>query len=269
MSVEPPLLLLEGRTAHTRFEPFRRSFSYPVRMIELDVARMEEAQNSFRPFSIDRFNLMRLRTRKYADRDTEDLHGWASAIFEAQDINVLGKTIHLMTFPDILGFGFSPISIWTLKNTKGDIEALIYEVHNTFGDQHAYVVPFKPDESRHEVAKNLYVSPFWDVSGSYRFTIKNTKDQFSLLIENLANNGRFHTATLQVERSQATDKALFKRTLMAPFSGLSVIARIHWQALRLWIKGARYNSRPEAPEKPYSIATTSQSLETTSGRALR
>ena len=269
MSEQAPIHFLEGRTAHTRFEPFRRSFSYPVRMIEIDVARMAEAEETLKGFSVDRFNLMRVQTSKYGDRTSSDLSGWARDLFSKHDVETYGRTIRLMTFPDILGQGFSPISIWTLSDPDGGVEALIYEVHNTFGDQHAYVVPFAPDKSRHEAPKTLHVSPFWDVSGQYRFTVNTVGNEFSLLIENLSDNGRFHTATLQVTRKSATSAALIRRTVLAPFSGLAVIARIHWQALRLWLKGARYHSRPKAPEKAYSIATSSPSLETTNGRALR
>lgn len=252
----PALKFLYGRTTHTRFVPFRRTFGYAVNMIEIDLGRLEDAERSVWGFSAGSFDLMRLNLEKYGNRHGDNLLSWALEMFQQHGVSIAQRKITLATFPDVLGLGFSPISLWLLKDTDDAIHALIYEVHNTFGDRHSYVVPFPPTETRHEVEKELHVSPFFDVTGKYRFTVSQNDNRLRLLIENLESNERTHTAVLDVTSQPATTPRLLRRTLWAPLSGLSVIISIHWQALWIWLKGAKYHSRPEKSGEAYSMASS-------------
>nr|WP_293611171.1 DUF1365 domain-containing protein [Ponticaulis sp.] len=251
---------MNGRTAHCRFKPFKRAFSYPVRMVEVCMDNLEQSARQLKWFSVGKWNLLSLDKSKYGDRNSSDLANWAKSLFEAEGIVTEHHSVHLLTFANVLGLGFSPLSLWLLRNEAGRSTAIIYEVHNTFGDQHSYVASAGANATRQTVDKTLHVSPFFDVSGQYRFTLQETDDDLDLLIENIKDGERLHTASLSLTRKPATSTAILKNTLTAPFSGLSVILSIHWQALRLWMRGAKYHRRPAKPDTAYSLTQASSTL---------
>jgi hypothetical protein len=237
-----------GRTAHVRETPFRQGFTYRVAMLGLDVDRLEEAGRQLRLFSVDRPNALSFRSRDFGERAAgAPLRPWAERRFAEAGVDVAGGRLKLICFPRVFGSGFSPISIWLGYSAMGALKGAIYEVHNTFGKAHAYVSAFGGAGERQRADKRFHVSPFFDVDGEYRFTLREPGDRFDLLIENLHPEGRRHVASLKLRRRAATDGALLAWLAGMPASGLGVVAAIHWQALRLWLKGARYRSPAASP----------------------
>ena len=134
----------------------------------------------------------------------------------------------------------------------------IYEVNNTFGQTHAYAVPTDTsDVIRQEVDKALYVSPFYRIEGGYRFTVTDPKDRFHLTIHKQLNGETDFTASLIARRLALTDGQMIKLFLLMPFMTLGVVAAIHWEALRLWIKGAIFSARPPGPHASISLGKIS------------
>ncbi|MAK61905.1 MAG: hypothetical protein CMK09_13105 [Ponticaulis sp.] len=258
----PAISIMKGTTTHSRFEPFRRAFTYPVTMIDVDIARLSEADRVSRWFSINRFNLLSFFSKDRGDRGEIDLENWARERFEAAGLSVRGKVIRVMTFPRTLGFSFAPISIWKLLDTSGKLSGMIYEVNNTFGDDHAYVAPVEASTHRHAAPKNFHVSPFMDVSGQYRFTLQEKPDQFDLLIENIVDNQRVHAATLSLGSYAPSPQLVRQTALNSLLAGFGVVARIHWQALKLWLRGARYHSRNRKTKNEFTLAFPSAQPET-------
>ena len=243
MTMTPALAIMRGTTTHSRFAPFRRSFTYPVTMIDIDIERLAEADQSSNWFSVDRCNLLSFYSQDRGNRGEKGLLDWARDRFRCVGLSIDDRTIRLVTFPRTVGFSFAPISLWILQEKSGKLVGMIYEVNNTFGDDHAYVASIPASSHRHIAPKQFHVSPYFDVSGHYRFTLQSVGEKLDLLIENFKDEKRVHTATLSLTRQETSTRVIRQTALTSLFSGIGVVARIHWQALLLWMKGARYHSR--------------------------
>lgn len=242
----PAAQLWFGSTAHTREQPFKRSFAYSIAMLEIDIDRMAEANALSKLFSVGHGNLVAFRETDYGARDANvSLRGWAEGRFAEVGIALGGGSIRLLTFPRVLGIGFAPISVWLGHDTRGELQGAIYEVHNTFGETHAYVSALNPVVGRQTAEKEFHVSPFFDVTGDYRFTLKHAVNIVALTVENISPNGRSHVASLTVQPRPLTSGQLLKWMVIMPISGLGVMFAIHWQALILLLKGAKYRDKPD------------------------
>jgi len=243
--VQPAARLWVGRTAHVREKPFHRAFSYRIAMLEIDVDRLEDASRLSRLFSINRFNAIAFHPEDHGDRSKgSSLRAWAEARYAEAGVELGGGAIRLVTFPRVLGIGFAPISIWYGHGPSGDLRGVIYEVHNTFGETHAYVCAFDPVELRQCAEKAFFVSPFFDVSGDYRFTLRQADIRMELIIENTSADGRSHVASLLARPRALSGPAIARWLFEFPFSGLGVMFAIHWQAVMLFVRGARYHIKP-------------------------
>lgn len=220
-------------------------------MLEVDIDRLAEADALSRLFAVDRGAVIAFRQKDHGARDrTLPLRAWAEARFAETGVALEGGVIRLISFPRVLGIGFAPISIWLGHGPDGNLRGVIYEVHNTFGETHSYVCAFDPAH-RHSLAdKEFFVSPFFDVDGAYRFTLRPPQTgedggQMSLVVENIAADGRAHVAALTVKATALSSPAILRWLVAMPISGLGVVIAIHWQALWLLLKGARYRVKPK------------------------
>lgn len=240
-----PAHLLTGRTHHRREQPFVRAFSARIAMIDLDIDRLDEAAADASLFSVNRLNAFAFHAKDQGERtETASLRHWAENRFAEQGVRVKGGQIRLCAFPRVLGYGFSPISVWFGHGPNGDLRGVIYEVHNTFGETHSYVCAFDPEDMRAEAAKEFHVSPFFGTTGKYRFTLRNTQSHLDLTVENIDVDGRSHVATLNVARAALTNRSILNCLISMPMSGLGVMLAIYWQALLLLLRGARYRDKP-------------------------
>ncbi len=251
----PALQLFKGHTVHQRFSPVLHKFSYRLFLLDLDIDRLEEADSQSRLFSVNRTNIFSFRTRDHGNREDSTLRPWAEEMFSGVGIALDGGTIRLVTLARHLFYKFAPISLWFGYDSEGDLRGIIYEVNNTFGQSHSYVAKTDGARSRHIADKQLYVSPFFDVTGQYRFTLRAPDKRLSLVIENMLDDERRHMATIKAHAADATDFAFLGAMVVRPLSSLGVTLGIHFEALRLWIKGARYRSNPGAPETSFTAAT--------------
>lgn len=256
MTALPAAELLVGRTFHSREHPFRRAFSYGVTMIRIDIDRLAEANGMARLFRVNRLGAFAFHTRDHGERRKgASLRTWAEARFAEAGVNARDGRIDLVTFPRVLGYGFAPISLWISHQAAGRPQGAIFEVHNTFGETHAYVGAFSPEHTTGEVPKNFFVSPFFDVSGGYSFAFRYEDGRLELSIENRKAGVLTHKATLAGQTSPITDQVLGRQLASSPFSGHGVFAAILLQALRLWRKGAKYHVRPAAEDARTTVVT--------------
>ena len=252
-----------GRTHHRRFAPFDRAFSYDIAMISLDVDRLDEADLASRWFSIDRPNLISFnRHKQRLATGSDGLRRWAADQLRGAGIATAISSLHFLTFPSVLGSGFAPISVWIARDSEGGLLGVIYEVHNTFGEAHAYVFPSNDALPAHEAAKEFHVSPFFDVSGTYRFRLTMSDEIFALVVDNIEDGECVHSARLSLRARELTDGAIAQWLIRMPFSGFGVIVAIHWQALQLWLGGARYNKKPAQRDRRTTRAAASDSVAT-------
>lgn len=231
-------------TTHARRGAIGNAFRYGVDFVLIDPAAPAPAA---RLFSRNRFNLFSVHDRDHGGPLGRGAGvGWARRVLAARGLGEV--RILLLTQPRFLGYGFNPVSFW-LALRGADLLAVIAEVNTPFGDRHNYIchrpgfAPIGPAD-RLRARKVMHVSPFQDVAGDYAFNFRLRPDRIAIRILH-ANGGEGLVATLRGPRRRLGDAALVGAALRRPGGALRTIALIHWQALRLWRKGARYRARPQ------------------------
>ena len=234
--------LYQGHVMHMRLTPFAHRFRYRVFSLLLDVDRIEETLAPLRLLNLDRFGLMSFHRRDHGFRDGSDLRGWVEAQLRTKNIDPPHR-IWLLSFPRILGYAFNPLSVYFCEDESGAVTGIVYQVKNTFGDQHAYVIPAAPGADgsyRHDHDKGFFVSPFIGMDQTYRFTLRRPEERLAIRIRQHDANGPYLIATQNGERRPLTDASLFRLWALHPLMTIKVIVSIHWQALKLWTRGARF-----------------------------
>ena len=157
----------------------------------------------------------------------------------------------MLAFPRLWGYVFNPITLFYCYSPDDVLQAILYEVKNTFGDQHGYLLPveYKENIIKQTADKVFHVSPFIHMDCTYHFAVKAPGDKLSIGIHQFSNNKKILTATWNGTRQTLNDKNILKTILTMPLMTMKVMASIHWQAFRLWIKGARYIRRNNLPNK--------------------
>lgn len=255
------LNLHRGETVHRRFTPFSSSFRYRLALIDLDIDRLDEANLQTWLFSVERPAMFSFRRRDHAGFEKRALRPWAEATLLRAGVTPPTGSIRLITFPRHLFYKFAPISLWIAHDETGSPAAIIYEVRNTFGECHSYVAALEGSRSRHEAQKSFHVSPFFDVSGTYQFSLRITQNGLHLGVTTIAEGQPVHSASLSTNCAPASDKDLAAVAIGMPFSTIGVTMGIHWEALKLWIKGARYHPRPKIMSEQTSAKSLSERSE--------
>ncbi|MGJ3230465.1 MAG: DUF1365 domain-containing protein [Oceanicaulis sp.] len=246
---DAPAWLYIGHTVHERRAPFLHRFKYRIASLLIDLDRIEEAGRASALFSTERFNLFSFFSRDHGARDGSNLKAWARARFEEAGIDGGDGPVRLLCAPRVAGYVFNPLSVYFAYGPDGGLKGVIYQVHNTFGDAHAYVAPAGgARRERQEAEKVFHVSPFFDVAGRYEFTLREPGEVFRLSILKQREDGPDLLATMAMKRRALNTANLAGLFGSQPFSTLKTISAIHFEALKLWMKGARYHSRPAPPE---------------------
>lgn len=239
---------IAGSTTHMRRGAIRHRFRYGVDYVLLDPEARTQGPALF---SRNRFNLASVHDVDHggplkAGRGAP----WARDVLAQAGLDRAGLRLALLTQPRFLGYVFNPVSFW-LAWEGAALRAVIAEVSTPFGDRHSYICHL-PDfaeitrGARMKADKALHVSPFQEVAGGYEFTFDIRPDHIHIVI--LHRNGEEGVvATLTGDRRPLTNAGLLAAGLRRPFGALRTIALIHWQALRLKLKGARYRTRPTPP----------------------
>jgi len=233
-----------------RVAPLYR-FVYRVFYLLLDVDHIDQAGRGLRLFSHNRFNLLAFHDRDHGD-GSGDLRGWAERVLAGGGIDLAGGRIRLLTLPRLLGHAFNPISLWYCEHRDGSLRAVIAEVNNTFGERHNYLLAANgapmPLAAPYEKDKCFHVSPFFGVAGRYRFTLAEPRERVRLVIHESRDGQPLLDATLAGQRLALRDAAILKLAALMPFMTLKVVAGIHWEALKIWLRGGKFHSKPQAPE---------------------
>ncbi len=254
----PPLHIWRGSTRHIRLKPFEHRFRYPVAMIGIDLDRLEEADQTTRWFGVNRGAVFSFHEKDFGARVGSGLKIWSCARFESAGIYGVEQVV-LICQPRIAGYQFNPVTLHFGYDRSGILRGIIYEVHNTFGEAHAYAAPVKGSAvEQHRADKVFHVSPFFDVSGHYEFALQPPDETLSLAIRKTASDGPDFHASLCLRRKPATARGFLGWFAFFPFSTLGTIALIHFEALRLWLKGARYHKRPSPPDQAFTLVLESK-----------
>jgi DUF1365 family protein len=234
-----------GRVMHRRLRPFMHKFVYRVFTMHIDLDELTDLDRRVRVFSHNRWNLFSFHTKDHGLRDGSDLKTWAASRLRAQGINQALGRVSVLCYPRVLGYVFNPLSLWLCSDNDGHLLAIIYEVRNTFGGHHAYVLKIDPSMSvgatlRQSCRKRFYVSPFIEPTGAYKFKVQPPADAMMTQIVESDEDGPLLIAMQNGTRREFTTPRLLQAFCLYPLMTLKVIAAIHWQALKLWSKGAPY-----------------------------
>ena len=250
--------LYPGSVVHHRLRPRQHRLNYSIWSMLIDLDELVALDRSLSWFSVNRFNLFSFFPRDRGDRSGSDLKRQVEAIMGEAGIEPDGGPIRLLTMPRFLGYAFNPLSVFFCHRRSGDIAAILWEVDNTFGERHGYLLPVENVENgeiRQSCDKAFYVSPFMDMDLSYAFRVRPPAEIFSLAIEVGDSEGKLMTARQLARRVEVSDAALLRLAIQIPLVTLKVIAGIHWEALKIWVKGVGLRKRPPPPEHAISYVS--------------
>jgi DUF1365 family protein len=247
--------LYVGNVIHRRLRPRAHRLRYRIFSVLLDLDRIDDLARRLRLFSHGRFNLFAFHDRDYGAGTDEPLRAQIDRLLCAAGIALDGGAIRLLTMPRILGFAFNPLNVYFCHDSRDALRAVLYEVNNTFGERHSYLLPVdQPDGAvRQACAKAFHVSPFLGMDMHYAFRVAETPQSLSIAIIASDAAGPVVTALHSARRRELTDRALARVFVTHPLLTLKVVGGILWEALRLWAKGVPVRRRPAPPVSPVTI----------------
>jgi uncharacterized protein len=233
-----------GDVMHARLKPVGDRFNYRVMSLLVDLDRLDEANQQSPLFGVNRAALYSFNEADHGNRDGSPLRAYAQRLAAEHGIDLTGGRVLLLCYPRLLGYTFNPLSVFFCYRAGGELALVIYEVRNTFGDIHAYVLPVKPGEIsdagvRQQHDKLFYVSPFVEMAVRYHFRILPPGDSVKLRILETDRDGPLLAATFSGRRRALNTLTLLRSFFALPIVTVKIIAAIHWEALRLWLKGVR------------------------------
>ena len=246
-----------GQVRHTRLRPRRHAFAYPTFFLMLPMRSLPGIQSDL---AINRRGAISFHDVDHGDGRSVAQGGalaWLDALLRTEGIADATGEVWLHCYPRVLGYTFKPVSFWYCHRADGSLRAIVVEVNNTFGERHCYLLDAPQYGMEQQARKVFHVSPFCEVSGGYRFRFMRTAqlhpneqseagrtvaridyDDASGPLIQTSVSGVLHAVTAQTLR-----RALWGYPAMT----LAIMGRIHWHALRLWLKRVRFHRKPEAP----------------------
>ena len=248
---EAAAALYVGEVMHARLKPMGHRFSYRVMSLLIDLDRLAEADRQSPLFGVNRAALYGFNEADHGARDGSPLCAYAQRCAAERGIDLTGGRVLLLCYPRLLGYTFNPLSVYFCYRADSELALLIYEVRNTFGEIHPYVLPVGPDQIsgagvRQQQDKLFYVSPFVEMAMRYHFRVLPPDQQVKLRILETDREGPLLAATFNGRRRALNTVELLRAFFALPLVTLKIVAAIHWEALRLWLKGARLVPRPHS-----------------------
>ena len=252
--------LYAGEVTHRRLRPARHRLRYRVFSLLLDLDELPSLARRLRLFSFNRFNLVSLYERDYGAGDRQGLRAYVETQLRRAGLPA-GGAIRLLTMPRILGYAFNPLSVYFCHDRDGALRAILYEVNNTFGERHSYLIEVDAGTPAgatvvQRCRKHFHVSPFLARDMDYFFRVEPpvaSRQSFSINVVARDATGPVLSARFHAGRRPLSDLALARVLLTHPLLTLKVLAGIHWEALRLFAKGLRPRTKPAAPDQLMTV----------------
>jgi DUF1365 family protein len=244
-----------GAVMHERHAPTRNRFSYALFMLCLPLSKLAEIRVPI--LGINRFNIFSFRERDHGARDGSPLLPWIRDLLARNNLgDVADGEVVIQTLPRLLGYVFNPVSFWYCLDREGRVRAVLAEVSNTFGGHHNYLIAH-PDgriiehDDVLKARKVFHVSPFFPVRGEYRFRFSQRVGHLGVALDYFDGGLQMLTTRLSVRPQALTTRSLLEAWARSPLLTLGIVARIHWQALRLVclrvpFLGAKLRAAPSA-----------------------
>ncbi len=252
-AARPPACLYAGDVMHQRMKPVGHRFRYRVYSLLIDLDRLDEADRLSPLFSVNAANVVSFHEADHLrGSDQPSLRAHADALLAEAGLEQRAARIELACYPRIFGQVFNPLSVYYAYDGAGEPLALVYEVRNTFGENHTYVCRIEAGEVtpagiRQSRSKLFYVSPFVEMEARYNFRMNVPGEQLKWRILETDRTGPLLAATYNGNRRALTTGAILSCLLQIPLLTWKIVGGIHYEALKLWLKGMRYVPRPAPP----------------------
>lgn len=242
-----------GRVRHRRLRPRAHKLGYRIFMLLIDLDELAEV-GRLKALGVGRFALLGFDPRRHGDGSDRPLKAQVEGLL-AQAGLAHGGPIRMLAMPQVLGRAFNPLTVYFCHGADGRLSAILYEVNNTFGQRHSYLIP-APDTAlvRQACDKVFYVSPFMDMDLAYAFRVLRPDRQVLVAVDVSDADGLVLATSFGGERQELTDRNLIRAWLTHPWMTLGSLAAIHWEALFIWLKGEKVRPRPPAPARAVTVA---------------
>ena len=234
--------IYNGTVIHKRFKPKEHFFKYKVFSLLIDLSELELLDKKISFFSFNKFNLISFYEKDHGNRDGSSLIEWVKFNLNENKINSENIKIKLLCYPRILGYVFNPLSVFFIYNSNDQLSSILYEVKNTFGEQHTYIfrVEEKNNLFQHNCEKKFHVSPFIEMNCKYFFRILKPSEKISVIIDQYDQEDKILYASQDGKRTDFTSNQLIKSYIKHPLMTFKIILAIHFEAFKLWTKGIKF-----------------------------
>ena len=234
-------VIYNGKVIHRRFKPKEHYFKYNVFSLLIDLDELEIIQNKIKIFSYNKFNIISFYETDHGPRDGTSLKKWIIKNLKDIGINNENIQIKLLCYPRIFGYAFNPLSVFFIYDQNSRLISILYEVKNTFGEQHTYI--FKTDDDKiiiNNCSKKFHVSPFIEMECHYYFRVLKPSDKISVIIDQSDKDGKLLYASQDGNARELNEKNLIISYISHPLMTFKIIVAIHYEALKLWLKGIKF-----------------------------
>ena len=233
--------IYNGNVIHKRFKPKEHFFKYKVFSLLIDLSELNLLEKELKLFSYNKFNILSFYDIDHGPRDGTSLISWVKENLSKNNINTEQITIKLLCYPRIWGYVFNPLSVFFIYDKNFNLISILYEVKNTFGEQHTYIFKLEKNTHllEHSCKKKFHVSPFIEIDCTYFFKILKPEKKLSIVINQDDNEGKLLFASQDGEKKDLNSKNLAFSYLSHPLMSFKIIGAIHFEALKLWLKGVK------------------------------
>ena len=237
--------IYNGQVIHKRFKPKVHYFKYKVFSLLIDLSELETLDRKVNFFSFNKFNLISFHEKDHGERNGSSLKLWVHRNLEKNNILTKDIKIKILCYPRIFGFVFNPLSVFYIYNLKDQLISIMYEVKNTFGEQHTYIFKVTKDSNliQNNCSKKFHVSPFIEMNCTYFFRLLKPGNKISVVIDQYDNEDKILYASQDGFRSDFDTKHLIISYLKHPIMTFKIILAIHFEAFKLWAKGIKFIKR--------------------------
>lgn len=247
--------IFDGDVVHVRLRPKAHKLRYRVFSLLLDVDEIDGLARRSRLFSRNRFNVVSFHDRDHGAGDGVPVAEQARSVFREAGLDGATHRISLLAYPRVLGYVFNPLSVYYGYGAEGELEGVIYEVNNTVGERKSYVVAAgcaRDGVYAHGCTKDMYVSPFTPANAAYGFRLTAPGRDLLVGVSLRDGEGAILRTHFRGTGRPFSDRALLSALVRHPMLTLKVVGAIHWEALRLFLKGVPVVRRHRSPR--YSIS---------------
>lgn len=214
-------------------------------MMSVDLDHIDNVAQNSRLFAHNKPGLISIQDKDHGFRDGRPLRAFVEDALAQQNLAEYGAKIIFVTIPRLFGYAFNPISFYYCYDTQNRLGAVLHQVKNTFGGQIGYLLPVHGEGLIRQAAlKRMYVSPFFDMKGGYRFALTPPADKLAVSIQYGDATAKRMTATMLLHAKPFTDASILRLLAEMPLAPMKVMMAIHWQALKLFVRGAKFHKVP-------------------------